>query len=411
MVFFVTNDSNETNLFQPENQEKKEIDNLPRLVSDFNPDRRKLAIEYTRTSKRYNFGLMIVSLIISFALLISRITIWYKDIIISYVGNNPLFVVGMFFITGFVLISIWELPLSFYLHAKLSRRYGLSKLTNRGWIRRYFKGELIAFFIGLLIFEGFYFLLRFTPTTWWFWATLILFILTLVFSVIVPILILPLFYKFDPLEKTHPEFAEDLLQMAQQTGVKVTSAYNWHLGEVSTAGNAGLMGIGPSRRIIIADTMLSQYTDDEIKWILAHEFGHHKHHDFLKYIGIALISSFFLFFLSHLMFPFIATFFNYSLDISDVSNIPVLGLSFWILNSFIFTVPSLWYSRRSEKTTDEFASTIISDFSVIKSLFIKMADQNLADISPPWWEKYLFLSHPPIQERIQYLEAFTGKLA
>ncbi|NHJ01346.1 MAG: hypothetical protein EAX86_04345 [Candidatus Heimdallarchaeota archaeon] len=403
-------DNSETVLSQPLAPNSKDANDIPHLVFDFNVERRKLAIEYTRTSKKYNFILMIVSLLLSLVFLLSRLTIWYRDLIVEYITNEPILIIGVFFITGFILISFWELPLSFYIHANLSRKYGLSKLTNIQWIRRYFKGEFLTFLIGLPIFQGFYFLLRYYPDSWWIWATMALFLLSLLFSVLVPIFILPLFYKFDPLEKTHPEFVTELLQMADQTGVKVTNAFNWHLGEVATTGNAGLMGIGPTRRIIIADTMLSQYTKDEIKWILAHEFGHHRHHDLRKNILLALLTTFLLFFLSHLMFPYLVSFFGYSSDISDVSNIPILGLSFWLLNSFIFNVPSLWYSRKLEKATDKFASTIVSDFNVIKSLFIKMADQNLADLCPPWWEKYFFLSHPPIEERMQYLEDFINNL-
>ena len=94
----------------------------------------------------------------------------------------------------------------------------------------------------------------------------------------------------------------------------------------------------------------------------------------------------------------------YPTIISDVSSIPILGLCFWIINVFFINIPSLWYSRRVERATDRFALTVVSDPITVKSLFIKMADQNLADIDPPWWEVLFFMSHPSISERIKSVE-------
>jgi STE24 endopeptidase len=375
--------------------------NEPVLVIDFDPERRKLALSYTRVSRRYSFGFQVLSFTISLAILISRITIFLKEFIVINITNDPFIVVGIFFIGGFLIVDIWELPIAFYLHSKLSRRYGLSKLTNKKWLFRYVKASAVGFIIGFPLFEGFYWLLRSFPETWWMWGTIVLIMITLILGNLVPILVLPLFYKFEPLEEKYPDLARELIQMTQNEGVKTTSAFTWKIGEIATVGNAALLGLGNTRRIIIADTMLENYTPNEIKWILAHELGHYKHHDLWKGIILGSLSTFLMFLLTHIVFASLSTFLGYSTVIGDIENIPVLGLSFWIISFVLINVPSLWYSRRVEKFTDSFATSIIPDFPVIKSLFIKMTDQNLADINPPWWEKLLFMSHPPIKERIQ----------
>lgn len=371
------------------------------LVTDFDPERRKLAISYTRTSRRYGFRLTVISLIISIGILLSRLTVYFKEFLDLFQIINPFLQVGIFFIVGSIFISFWELPLSFYLHSRLSRRYGLSKLTNKKWLIRYAKGESIALAIGFFLMEGFYWFLRTFPDTWWVWAVIALIIISLIFSALVPIVIMPLFFKFTPLEESNPVLAAELVQMTNDAGLKNTNAYNWKLGEISTTGNAGLMGFGKTRRVIIADTMIEQYTTDEIKWILAHEIGHHKRHDLWRGLVLGSLTIFITFFLTHQIFISVSDFLGYPSVIGDISSIPVLGFCFWFF-SFIFNVPSLWYSRRQERNTDEFASSIVSDSAVAKSLFIKMADQNLADIDPPWWEKLFFMSHPSIQERIEY---------
>ncbi|MHA2225287.1 MAG: M48 family metallopeptidase [Candidatus Hodarchaeales archaeon] len=393
------------NTQEKERDQQQEAAKEPAIATDFNPQRRKLAISYTRALKRYSFLLTIISLFIAFIILLSGVTILYEDFLTTNISQNPLIVIGIFFTTGFIIINLAEMPVAFYLHSKLSRKYGLSKLTNRKWVVRNLKGQIIGFIIAFPIIEGFYWILRVDPETWWFWATLAVVGFTLIMSYLVPILLLPRFYKFNPLEETHPNLAVELVQMTDKLEIKTTNAYNWQLGEVSTGGNAGFLGIGNTRRIIIADTMLGQYTTDEIKWILAHEIGHFKHHDLWKQLIIGSFSTLLTFFLTKQIFVPLATFFGYSTVVGDISGIPVLGLSFWIINTVLINVPSLWYSRRMERMTDKFASTIIPNPTSVKSLFIKMADQNLADIDPPWWEKLFFMSHPPIRERIESAES------
>ncbi len=382
---------------------KESIPTEPILVTEFDPKRRELAIAYTRTARLYSIRLMIISIIISIGVLLSRVTVIFRDLLNEYGMEDPFIITGIFFIIGFLIVNITELPVSFYLHSKLSRKYGLSKLANKRWFLRYFKGIIIGFMISFPLFEGFYWLLITFPDIWWFWASIILILFTIIFSNLVPIIILPLFFKFDPLEETHPELSAELVQMTQQIGIKITRAFIWRIGEIATTSNAALLGLGNTRRIIIADTILDKYTTNEIKWILAHEIGHYKHHDFWKKMAIISFTTVLIFLLTHLMFTPLAIVFGYSSVIGDVSGIPVIGVCFWIL-SFIIDIPSLWYSRKQEVVTDNFASSIIMNPIVAKSLFIKMADQNLSDIDPPWWEKLFFMSHPSISERIRDVE-------
>lgn len=375
----------------------------PTLITEFDPKRRELAIAYTRTSRRYSVRLMIISFILSIGVLLSRLTVFFRNLLNNIGINDPFILTGIFFIVGFLIVNFAEFPVAFYLHSRLSRKYGLSKLTNKKWLIRYIKGNFIGFLISFPMFEGFYWLLRTFPSTWWIWATLILILFTIIFSNLIPIVLLPLFFKFDPLEDTRPELAVELVEMTEQIGIKTTKAFIWKIGEMATTSNAALLGLGNTRRIIIADTMLNRYTPNEIKWILAHEIGHFKHHDFWKRIILGSFTTFLIFLLTYMTFSPLTNLLGYSSIIGDVSGIPVIGLCFWIF-SFIIDIPSLWYSRRQEAETDDFASSIIRNPAVAKSLFIKMADQNLSDVDPPWWEKLFFMSHPSILERIKNVE-------
>ncbi|MCK5347279.1 MAG: M48 family metallopeptidase [Candidatus Heimdallarchaeota archaeon] len=390
----------EDNQLNNSTEDTETVTPLPQIVSEFDKDRRDLALSYTRALRHFGFKMTIVSLFVSLTILLSKVTVEFEQVIRTSVSDNPFTVVGVFFLISFIIITIVELPISYYTFSRYSRKYGLVKLSNRHWLKRQLKGDFFSILVGIILFEGFYWILRAFPETWWIIGTIALLLFSLIMGALVPIFILPRFYKFSSLDETHPELAAEVLQMVETLGVKTTKVLNWHLGEITTVGNAGLIGFGSTRRIVIADTMLEKYTPEEIKWVLLHEIGHFKHHDMWRQILISICTTIFMFFLTHILFTPIADFLGYPGDITSIGSLPVLGIIFFMISSVLFNVPSLAYSRKREAAADSYASSHINKPVIATSLFIKMADQNLADIDPPWWEKYLFMSHPPIKERM-----------
>lgn len=372
----------------------------PQLITDFDPERRKLSLLYTRALRKFDFRLATLSFIMMIIIVFSKVTVAIEDYIVNNISDNQIFVVGIFYLLVFIFLSIIELPVAYYSLTRFSRKYGLTKLSNKQWLKRRIKGEILSLILGLVLFEGFFWFLRTFPDSWWIWGTVALIIFSVILGSLIPIFILPRFYKFSPLNETHPELASSILQLADKAGVKTTKVLNWKLGEIATVGNAALMGFGTTRRIIIADTMLEKYTEEEIKWVVLHEIAHFKNRDLWRQILAGTVSTFLMLFLTHLSFQPLANILGYSSTISAVSSIPVLGISFWLINSVLLNVPSLWYSRKREQAADSFASSYIKEKNVVNSLMMKIADQNLADIDPPWWEKLLFMSHPPIKERL-----------
>src|SRR5438046_806510 len=133
-----------------------------------------------------------------------------------------------------------------------------------------------------LVIELIYLLLAVQPQTWWLWVAIILLFFTVVMANLAPVLILPLFYKFTPLPEG--ELTRRLLALAKRSHTRVRGVFTMHLSSKTTAANAALMGLGNTRRIVLGDTMLDRYTPDEIEVVLAHELGHHVHHDLWKLI-------------------------------------------------------------------------------------------------------------------------------
>ena len=383
-----------------EEEEPEIVTPPPQLVTEFDKERRKLALSYTRASRHFGFKMTITSLFVSITILLSKITVEFEQIISVNVSSNPFIVVGLFFLISFIIITIVELPIAYYTFSRYSRKYGLVKMSNKQWLKRHLKGDFFSVLLGIVLFEGFYWILRSFPDTWWIIGTVALLLFSLIMGSLIPIFILPRFYKFSALENTHPELAADVLQMVETVGVKTTKILNWHLGEIATVGNAGLMGFGSTRRIVIADTMLEKYTPEEIKWVLLHEIAHFKHRDLWRLMTISIGSTFLMFFLTHYLYSPLAEILGYPVDITSIGSLPVLGMIFFLISSILFNIPSLAYSRKRETEADAFASSYMKSPSIATSLFMKMADQNLSDIDPPWWEKYFFFSHPPINERI-----------
>ncbi|MHA1226055.1 MAG: M48 family metalloprotease, partial [Candidatus Hodarchaeales archaeon] len=388
-------DSFKRNLQENETDSSDEHKSKPSLALDFDPERRKLALELTRESRKFSRKLMVLAFFVSVLILISRITIFMTESIEKF-AIDPFIVIGIFFIVGYLLLAIVEFPLSFYSHNKFDRKFGLSKLNNKQWVKRTIKSEFIGFVISLFVFEGFYWILRTVRETWWLWATFFMILFSVILSTLIPVLILPRFYKLEPLMETNPDIAKRLLNLIHESGIKVENIYDLKLGETSTVGNAALVGFGKTRRVLVSDTILDKYTLDEIEWIVGHEIGHQIHRDMWKRVVSGVISTIVMFYLTNLMFGSLASFFGYPNDISNVATLPVIGLSFWIVSEALINVPSLWLARRAEKAADLFACAVMKnkDEKIVRSLFIKMADQNLADINPPWWEKIFFMQHP-----------------
>src|SRR5262249_14714293 len=159
----------------------------------------------------------------------------------------------------------------------LPHRYGLSVQTRRGWAADYVKGTLLGVAQTLLIAAPVVALLRLSPDRWWLWAGLCLALFGVVLANLAPILIVPLFYRLRPL--ADDELGTRLERLASGAGARVRGVYVMDMSRRTRTANAALMGIGNTRRIVLGDTLLEAFPADEVVAVLAHELGHHVHHD------------------------------------------------------------------------------------------------------------------------------------
>jgi STE24 endopeptidase len=187
--------------------------------------------------------------------------------------------------------------------------------------------------------------------------------------------------------------------------------YEWKLSEKSKKANAALTGLGSTRRIILSDTLLEHYSDDEIEAVLAHELGHHVRRHILKgilvqvgitFFGFWLINQVLRFVIAKDWFPVLGT------RLYDFANLPLIVLVATILGFLL--MPALnAISRRHEREADRYAWESIPAIAPFISSMQKLADQNLAEREPSKFIECIFHSHPSIGERIAAAESWASK--
>jgi STE24 endopeptidase len=334
-------------------------------------------------------------------LLVTGGTDWLRDLALRRGFQN--YTLAVFLYLFFLLLISKALGFGLdYYGFRLERKFQLSTQKFRAWLWDETKGFLVGLVMAGIVVELLYFMIRQSPQHWWLitWALFIgLFILL---AQLAPVVLFPIFYKFEPLD--NEDLRRRLVELGERAGTRVRGVYRWKLSEKSKKANAALTGLGSTRRVILADTLLDNYAPEEIEAVLAHELGHHVHRHILKSIfvqaGITLlgfwIANFVLHYaVDHHMFE----------ELSDFANLPLLAITATVLS--LLLMPALnAYSRYNERQADRYAFESIASVEPFISSMNKLAKQNLAERTPAKWIELLFHSHPAISRRVAAAEAW-----
>jgi STE24 endopeptidase len=205
--------------------------------------------------------------------------------------------------------------------------------------------------LGLILLEVVYWLLRARPDDWWLYAAAVMLFFTVVLSSLAPVLIAPLFFKFTPLEDQ--DLANRLIRLAERAGTRVKGVYRFDMSRRTKSANAALMGLGATRRIVLGDTLLDEFTYDEIETVLAHELAHHVHRDIPVGIAVNSVLTLFSFWIAHLALTWSVDAFNLT-SISDPAGLPIFGLVTAIISLIAMPLGNA-YSRWRERLADRYA--------------------------------------------------------
>jgi STE24 endopeptidase len=290
-----------------------------------------------------------------------------------------------------------------YYGLRLERRFQLTNQKTRSWLWDEVKGFLVGLVLAVIVGEVLYFTIRQSPQHWWLISWTLFMGLFILLAQVAPLILFPIFYKFEPLE--NDDLKQRLVKLGERAGTRVRGIYKWHLSEKSKKANAALTGLGATRRIILADTLLDYYSPDEIEAVLAHELGHHVHKHILKSIFVQAGITLFGFWAANYVLHLSVEQWRMFDTLSDFSNLPLLVLVSSVLS--IVLMPALnAYSRFNERQADRYAFQSIRNVQPFISSMNKLAAQNLAERTPSRWVECLFHSHPAISRRVAAAEAW-----
>src|SRR6266480_459900 len=330
-----------------------------------------------------------------------------RDIALGDAAQNYVLAVFLYVLMLMTITKLLGLGLDYY-GFRLEHRFQLSNQRLGAWLRDEAKGCLVGLVLAAIVAELLYFIMRQAPQHWWLIAWAVFLGLFVLMAQLAPLILFPIFYKFEPLQ--NEELKARLVRLSERAGTRVRGVYQWKLSEKSKKANAALTGLGNTRRIILADTLLDNYSADEIEAVLAHELGHHVHKHIFKSIlvqaGITLLG----FWAANWTLHYAIERRHMFATLSDFANLPLLVLVSTVLG--VLLPPALnAYSRFNERQADRYAFQSITSIEPFISSMNKLADQNLAERTPSRFVEWFFHSHPAIARRIAAAENWAERQA
>jgi STE24 endopeptidase len=369
------------------------------------PERQREAKRYARLRRR----LMIVDLALGGLYVLAWLVFGWSTALRSYLEtfttNEWLLVPAFVGVFGGIYYII-GLPLSYYSGFVLPHRFGLSNQTLQGWVMDQLKGLLVGAALGVLLLEVIYAVLRAAPDLWWLLAAGILLLFSVVLANLAPVLLMPLFFKFVPLGEDRADLAERLVRLAEKAGTRVRGVYKFDMSRRTKAANAALTGLGNTRRILLGDTLLENFSDDEIETVLAHELGHHVNRDIPIGILVESVMTLGGLYLAHLGLRWGVDYFGFE-GIADIAAFPLFML---VIGAYgLVTMPlGNAFSRWRERRADAYALKATGKGQAYASALTRLANQNLAEVDPEPWVVLLLYSHPALRQRIVMAESWNA---
>lgn len=360
--------------------------------------RQQKASQYNKLMRRLLFSELGISIALLLFLLFSGLSVKVAQFLVF----PPPLSAALYLLILVFGLGIIVMPLSYYHDFILPHRFGLSHQKLSSWLADEAKILALGLLLGVSLIMATYWLIEYFPTLWWLIAWVIVLLVSVILTWLAPTILISLFFKLEPLQDG--ELKQRLMCLFQRAGVNIKDIFVANVSSKSTMANAMLGGFGKTRRIITSDTMLEEYSPEEVEVALAHELGHHRHHDIVKLFSVQSAAFLLGFYLTNLalkagvvLFPYYA--------ISDIAGLPwlimVLGAFFLILRP-----PLNWYSRRIELEADKTALELSDNPEGFINLMTKLTDQNLSEATPRGWAKFLFYDHPSYSERVRLAQEY-----
>ncbi len=367
-------------------------------------DRLDQAVKYQKTknilyfvNEGYNIILLILFLFLGLSAFVRSK--------IEKISKKRFWVILFYALVFTILGFIAGMPTSYY-GFHLEQKYQLSNQNFPQWFGEQLKALLVMFIIGVIAIEGVYLALKKVPRTWWIYVSVVFVFFTVLLINLAPVLIMPLFNVYTPLPQG--EIRDKLIALSDKAGVKVEGIYEMNMSKQTKKANAMFTGIGNTKRIVLGDNMIKEYTPDEIEVVIAHEMGHNILHHIWKIIALMSFVSAIGFLIIHLTMGKIINRYKGRLKIegpADIASLPLFMLIFVVFG--LITLPvSPTYSRYLEHQADKYALELTCKPDEFISSMNKLTYQNLSDPNPSPVIEFLLYDHPPASKRIKFAETY-----
>ncbi|MGQ9854207.1 MAG: M48 family metallopeptidase [Candidatus Oleimicrobiaceae bacterium] len=287
-------------------------------------------------------------------------------------------------------------PLALWKDLLLERRYGLSTQSLGQWMVEQAKGTALGATVGIPALLLFYYLFRRLPTNWWALYAAAMTLVSVVLVVVAPRVILPLFYRLEPIRDQG--LRQRIAPLASAVSIEVETVVRFDLGKRSRKANAALLGMGRTRRIVVSDTLLEHFTPAEIESVVAHELGHYRHRHLAKMLAAGAVQMSVGLCLSAWCFDQALRAGHF--PSGSLAPLPLLGLLFALYQ--LVTAPAMHaLSQHFELEADRFALRHESSAGAFSSALRRLAQMNLADPDPPRLVELFCYSHPSLARRLR----------
>ena len=364
----------------------------------------KNIIRYTSDNYRFNFVRTSAGKMLFLLIIISGALPWFDE----KLANTNFLSAGLIF---FAVIGLGEmlagLPFDYYHSFVIEERYGFNTKTIKIWISDLVKGLLVMIVLGGFLLSALLLMLKYLGENWWIWAWAVFLCFQLLMTVLYPTIIAPLFNAFTPLEAGDLKIG--IKRLAQREGLDIEGIYQMDATRRTRHTNAYFSGLGKAKRIVLFDSLIQCHSHAEILSILAHEIGHLKKNHIKKQILLSGFVSLLLFFLAAKLMAWEKLYESFGFSaMSPYVGLFLVGILWEPVNFFLSPVGKA-VSRKFEREADFYSLGILKTAKPLVTALKKMAKKNLSNIRPHPLYVFFNHSHPPLLERIEYLE--TGEMS
>ncbi len=375
-------------------------DEVPTVFADLiDEETHERSRDYTRTRAVFGICSSAFSMLLFFGFWWLGGFGWLDDWVRSF-GLGPIWTGVIYIGALFVAGQVVTLPFQLYSTFGIEAKFGFNQMSVGLFVADMIKGLVLSAIIGVPLLLALLWVFQSVPLAWlWGWLIVVGFMLVGVF--LAPSLIMPLFNKFEPLEEG--ELRTEIYAMAEKCDFPLADLSIMDGSKRSSKSNAFFTGFGPTKRIVLFDTLVEQHTVDELVAVLAHEIGHYKKRHVLQGIGISILTTGVMFFILGLLLNNRALFDAFAVkELSVYVSLVLFGILMGPINQ-VLSVGGNWLSRKNEFEADAYAAQVTGQPEALVRGLRQLSVDHLSHLTPHPAYVFLNYSHPPVSERIEAL--------